>query len=699
MTDITGLCWPSQRAAEGLELLARAAGFPHRAAARSDDGAANAADLDASLQSAAARLELDIESVDASCGEIDSLLRSAGPAVIRAGADALVFLLRRRGSRLIVIGPDHRESSVLVKTLRHVLVDSESAPLVAEAEKLVEEAAVRPSNRSAVARALVEERLKARRLRGIWLLRIPSGASFGAQIASVGARRQLVLLALAHTSQYGLWIAAWWLLGRAALQGRLDTSWLSAWTLALLTLVPLQLAALWLQGRVAISVGALLKQRLLTGAFSLEPEEVRREGAGHLLGRVIEAEAVESLALGGGFMALLAALELLVAACVLAVASPLLSMLLVLWTAAAAALAWIFFRRRLGWVRMRIALTLDLIEGMIGHRTRIAQVQRADWHRGEDETLERYVHASAAMDRAAVSLLAVVPRGWILVGLFGLSPLFVSGQDGGAAAPALAIGLGGILLGFKAFHRLTAGIWSLAGAAIAWQQTAPVFRAAARRRSEPAATVSKTDAKPAVVLDATDLRYTHTGRSQPVLRGCTLSLTAGERVILQGASGCGKSTLASLLSGLRSPQSGLLLADGLDRHTLGLDGWRRRVVLVPQFHENHLALGSVAFNLLMGAEWPASEEDFARAERVLRELGLGETLDRMPSGLLQTIGETGWQLSHGERSRVYLARALLQQPDVLILDESFAQLDPENMHLALDAVVSRGTAVLLIAHP
>ena len=71
----------------------------------------------------------------------------------------------------------------------------------------------------------------------------------------------------------------------------------------------------------------------------------------------------------------------------------------------------------------------------------------------------------------------------------------------------------------------------------------------------------------------------------------------------------------------------------------------------------------------------------------------------MPSGLLQTIGETGWQLSHGERSRLYLARALLQNPDVLLLDESFAQLDPENMHLALNAVVARSSAVLLIAHP
>ena len=117
---------------------------------------------------------------------------------------------------------------------------------------------------------------------------------------------------------------------------------------------------------------------------------------------------------------------------------------------------------------------------MIGHRTRVAQLRPSAWHAGEDESLERYVQASAAMDRAAVALLAVVPRGWILVGLVGLAPVFVSGSAG-ASAPALAIGLGGILLGFKAFHRLTAGIWSLAGAAIAWRQTAPVFQAASRR--------------------------------------------------------------------------------------------------------------------------------------------------------------------------------------------------------------------------
>jgi ATP-binding cassette subfamily B protein len=122
-------------------------------------------------------------------------------------------------------------------------------------------------------------------------------------------------------------------------------------------------------------------------------------------------------------------------------------------------------------------------------------------------------------------------------------------------------------------------------------------------------------------------------------------------------------------------------------------------VLVPQFHENHLTLATVAFNVLMGGEWPPQGDGFARAETVLRELGLGATLDKMPSGILQTIGETGWQLSHGERSRIYLARALLQNPDVLLLDESFAQLDPETMQLALDTVIAHAPTVLLIAHP
>jgi ABC-type multidrug transport system fused ATPase/permease subunit len=184
-----------------------------------------------------------------------------------------------------------------------------------------------------------------------------------------------------------------------------------------------------------------------------------------------------------------------------------------------------------------------------------------------------------------------------------------------------------------------------------------------------------------------------------VLHGTSLRIAVGDQVLLEGPSGGGKSTLGSLLSGLRAPESGLLLLHGLDRRAMGARAWRRRVVSVPQFHENHVLQGTFGFNLLMGRRWPPEPEDLAEAEVVCRELGLGELIDRMPAGLAQMVGETGWQLSHGERSRLYIARALLQGGDVLLLDESFAALDPEMLGLALRCVLTRTATLLVIAHP
>ena len=87
-----------------------------------------------------------------------------------------------------------------------------------------------------------------------------------------------------------------------------------------------------------------------------------------------------------------------------------------------------------------------------------------------------------------------------------------------------------------------------------------------------------------------------------------------------------------------------------------------------------------------------------RAETICRELGLDELLQRMPGGTLQQVGETDWQLSHGERSRLYIARALLQGADLVVLDESFAALDPENLARAFQCVARRADALLVIAH-
>lgn len=104
------------------------------------------------------------------------------------------------------------------------------------------------------------------------------------------------------------------------------------------------------------------------------------------------------------------------------------------------------------------------------------------------------------------------------------------------------------------------------------------------------------------------------------------------------------------------------------------------------------------FNLLMGRRGLLGETDAGEAETICRELGLGSLLERMPTGMFQMVGDTGWQLSHGERSRVYIARALLQNAELIVLDESFAALDPENLRLALECVQRRARTLLVIAH-
>ena len=301
LSGIAAVCWPSQRAPEGLELLARAARLPLPTDSPASEAEPRAQDVDASLEGGR-RARARGRAVDAAFGEIGrAACARPGRQSFASARTRLVMLVRRRGRRLTIVGPDHRVVAVRVETLRRALVDPEAAPLVADTERLVDEAGVRAANRSAVASALVEERLRARRLRGVWLLRIPSGGSFRAQLVAAGGRRQLVLLALAHAAPVRTLdrrvVAAG--AGGAAGPARcgvargVDARAFHAGAAA----------AVWRCGSRAgwrSSAGALLKQRLLAGAFRLEPEEIRREGAGQLLGRVIEAEAVESLALGGG---------------------------------------------------------------------------------------------------------------------------------------------------------------------------------------------------------------------------------------------------------------------------------------------------------------------------------------------------------------------------------------------------------------
>ena len=130
--------------------------------------------------------------------------------------------------------------------------------------------------------------------------------------------------------------------------------------------------------------------------MKLDPEEMRREGAGQLLGRVIESEVVESLALSGGLAAGLACFESVVAAAILGLGAGggWHVLLFAAWICFAAFLAWRYAVARAAWTRSRLAMTHNLVENMTGHRTRLTQESPAQWHLGEDRALEEYARLS-----------------------------------------------------------------------------------------------------------------------------------------------------------------------------------------------------------------------------------------------------------------------------------------------------------------
>ncbi len=695
------LSWPVERGGEALRAAARAARLPFAdGAAVPPVAAPDLATFERRLPRAASALGLTAEPVSAPYPDVAGLVRRAAPALLwwsDAGGARLVLLLRPGGRTVVVLAPDLTEHRVAVETLRATLCRDVEGLVDAGIRALLERVEVPAGRRERVRRALLDQQLEPLSVGPCWLIRPGPENTLFAELKRRGALRQTLLLAAGHGLYFAGWIVSWFWIGRAALAGRFDESALVAWLLILLSLIPLRLAVVWWEGMLGLGVGAAIRERLLEGVFRTRQDEVRTSGVGEHLGRVLEAETFEQLGLAGGFAVVLAGVELLGSAYVLSQgAAPWWQVTaLAAWIALAVLFGWRYLRHAAAWADARVAMSQDLVERMLGHRTRLLQAPPERRHDGEDEVLDRYLERSRSLDAANARLAALLTRGWIVAGVCGLVPAFLRGT----AAVPLAVGLGGVLLAHQALGRLSAGMSQLVAAWISWRVIRPLFAAARRRLPVGDATVSAAapDAR-APACDARHLRFRYPGGPE-VLEDASLCIERGERVLLEGPSGSGKSTLAAVLLGLAPPTSGAILAGGMDRATLGEAAWRERVTAVPQFHQNHVFTGSLAFNLLMGRRWPASPEDVARAERLCRELGLGELIDRMPAGLQQPVGETGWRLSHGERNRVFVARALLQGGDLLILDESFAALDPETLGTAAGATLRHAGAVLLIAHP
>lgn len=701
---LAAAAWPVAQAADALYALARHAGLPLapvEAVAMPDTYPQE--DLHNWIEQAATRADLQADQTFVALDELDDFLSETGPSLLRlSGIEGtpLLALVGRKGRFVLALGPDLRVHWLPLSLVRQLVRRPFEAAVEGDVETVLDRMQLGTRARSRARAAMLAERLKPVRFRSCWIVRLPPGARVGHVAKELGITRRVVAIVATHVAQYALFVVSWWILGRGVLNGTVDRGWLLGWLLLVTSLIPLRLVSTWNQSLAAVSVGAWLRRRLLRGAFMADRQDIRRHGSGQLFGLVVEASALDGLAMTGGTFAAFAFIELAIAAAVLWTgAGTLPTVLLGGWVALSAWFAWIYVTRRRMWTNERLGMTRHLLESMLGHRTRLVQQPEAERHQREDEALADYIERGRAMDRSHTWMTAFIPRGWLVLAFAALTPTLASG----ATAPNIAISIGGVLLAHRALQRLSGGLSHLAAAAIAWRAIAPLVRAAGRREAVPSgASIAAARGQHAPANDTVAVaremtfRYRHQG--QPVLDGCSLTIARNTRLLLEGASGAGKTTLASVLAGLETPESGLLLMGGLDRASLGAAAWRQRVLMAPQAHDNYIVGASLAFNLLMGRRWPAERADLVEAEAICRELGLGELIDRLPAGLHQVVGETGWQLSQGERVRVFLARALLQKPELLVLDESFSALDPENVERAARCVEKRAPTALAIAH-
>lgn len=722
---IRALAWPVADLDEALIQMAQQTGLLAKADITrlppSPVDHVDASTLDRWLDIAASQMSVEVETVSTAYGEVSHLLHYGAPALLpiygtrqqlleqsTTHVPAFLVLLTGNRWRVTILGADGATHRYPTELVRAAICAPLEVPIQLTVETLLNGMAMPASRRSKARAGLLHEELRQLEIPGFRLLRLTPGNGFWRQVQQAGLTGYLWTSTITQAISFGALLVCLDMVKRATEDGIMIWSSLLAGLLILLSAIPFFSLASWLGFVFNYGASVLVKQRLFYGVLHLDLDELQLQGVGQFLSWLIESETLQEVGLTRAVLVTLAVIPLIVINLALFIGGDFLIAFFMLgWFGVT---TWLGYRLCLRYITLNAqhtAMITGLLERIRGHQTRL--VQEDKWFDADDRAVADYLMLAQRYDQENLRVWVLVPYGWIFLMLLGIAGDFII-EPGLETSTSVGLRFLAFVFGTFQFQFLALVIPDIARAYAAWRLIEPIQRAATERAAlarASAGSEDETDIHPedlilpddVPLIEGRGLTFRYRAGGRAILSGCNLAIYHGDRLLLEGPSGGGKSTLASLLIGLHTPESGLLLLRGLDRYTVNEQVWRQRVVAAPQFHENHILNASFAFNLLMGRQWPARPEDFVEAEAICRELGLGPLLDRMPLGLHQLVGEQGWRLSHGERSRVYIARALLQNADLVILDESFASLDPENMQIALECVLRRAATLLVIAHP